>query len=134
MEDKKMRGKVFLAIAAVLFMLSPAEAGYDGGIGFTAGRLGSIVGLVVGLTSVVIGWLALRSANYNRPGKQKSILALTVGLIAIVLSGVHLARATGDFGTGSGRLGAIVALVVGLIGMVLGGLALARFSRKNYKT
>ncbi len=134
MKGKSMRRNVFLAMATIVFGVSPAEAAYAGGIGITAGRLESIVGLVVGLTSVVIGWLALRSANYNRPGKQKSILALTAGLIAIVLSAVHLARATGDFGTGSGRLGAIVALMVGLIGMVLGGLALARFSRKNYRT
>jgi hypothetical protein len=56
-------------------------------------------------------------------------VALLAGLIGVVLSGLHLATATGAIGTGSGKLGAIVALVVGLIGMTLGGLAIARAPR-----
>ena len=56
-------------------------------------------------------------------------MALVLGLIGMVLGGLHLAAATGGIGTGSGRAGAIVALVLGLIGMVLGGLALARSRR-----
>jgi hypothetical protein len=47
----------------------------------------------------------------------------------MVLSGLHLATATGAIGTGSGKLGSIVALVVGLIGVALGGLAIARARR-----
>jgi hypothetical protein len=90
-------------------------------VGITSGRLGAIAAAVVGLISVIIGWLAV--ARSNRRG---AIVALVVGLIGIILSGVHLARFTGAIGTGSGRLGAIVALAVGLIGMVLGGLAMAR--------
>lgn len=53
-------------------------------------------------------------------------MALVAGLIGVVLSGLHLATATGAIGTGSGSSGAIV---VGLIGMALGGLALARARR-----
>jgi hypothetical protein len=53
-------------------------------------------------------------------------VALVLGLIGMVLAGLHLATSTGGIGTGNGRGGAIVALVLGLIGMVLGGLALAR--------
>jgi hypothetical protein len=92
--------------------------------GITPGRAAAILPAVMGLVSVVIGWLALA-----RSGRLKAIAALVVGLIGIVLSGLHLARATGGIGTGSGRLGAIVALVLGLTGMVLGGLALVRSRR-----
>jgi FtsH-binding integral membrane protein len=101
------------------------------GIGTTPGRLASIAAGVVGLISVVIGWLALaRSASRINSGRLMSIVALTVGLVGVILSGLHLIRSAGNaFGTGSGRLGAIVALVIGLVGMVLGGRALAR-SRK----
>ena len=98
--------------------------------GITPGRAAIILPGVLGLISVVIGWLALaRSANRVGSLRVKAIVALTLGLIDIILSGLHLARATGDIGTGSGRLGGIVALVLGLIGIVLGGLALARSRR-----
>jgi hypothetical protein len=96
--------------------------------GITSGRAAALVPAVLGLLSVGIGWwtLARRSSLVRRLG----ILSLVLGLTSMVLSGMHLARATGAIGTGSGRLGAIVALVLGLIGTVLGWLALAR-SRRN---
>jgi len=98
--------------------------------GITSGRAAALLPAMVGLISVIVGWLALaRSACRIRSGRFKAIVALVMGLIGIVLSGLHLVRASGGIGTGSGRLGATVALVVGLIGMVLGGLALARFRR-----
>ena len=82
----------------------------------------------VSLISLIIGGLALaRAAGRIGIGNARigGILALVVGAIGLVLSGVHLAGSTG-FGTGGGRAGAIVALVLGLIGMILGGIALAR--------
>ena len=98
--------------------------------GITPGRAAALLPAVMGLISVVIGWLALaRSAGRTGSGRLKAIIALVLGLTGIVLSGLHLARATGAIGTGSGRLGAIVAMVLGLIGVVLGGLALARSRR-----
>lgn len=98
--------------------------------GLTPGRAAAILPAVMGLISFVIGWLALAcSANQIGSGRLKAIVALVVGLTGVILSGLHLTRATGAIGTGSGRLGAIVALVLGLIGMVLGGLALARSRR-----
>jgi hypothetical protein len=55
-------------------------------------------------------------------------LALALGLIAIVLSIVHLTTSAGAvFGSGSGKAGAIFGVVLGFIGMILGGMAL----RKN---
>ncbi|MBD0378688.1 DUF6223 family protein [Paenibacillus sedimenti] len=63
------------------------------------------------------------------PGRLRTIVAAVVGLIGIVLAGLHLVNTTGGFGTGNGRAGAIVAIVVGLIGLVLAGLSLARSRR-----
>ncbi|HKO81480.1 MAG TPA: DUF6223 family protein [Chitinophagaceae bacterium] len=98
--------------------------------GITPARAAALIPAVMGLISVVIGRLALiRSARRISSGRIMGITALTMGLIGIVLSVQHLARATGGIGTGSGRLGAIVALVLALIGIVLGGLALARSRR-----
>jgi hypothetical protein len=95
--------------------------------GITPGRAATILPALMGLSSVVIGWLALsRSADRMGSRRFKAIVALILGLIGMILSGLHLVRATGDIGTGSGRLGAIVSLVLGLIGMILGGLALIR--------
>jgi len=120
MQFRMRIGMLFMAGVCVLGA-TPASAAVRG---ITSGRLGAIGALVVGLISVVIGWLAVA-----RSGRRGAIVALAVGLIGIVLSGLHLARATGAIGTGSGRLGAIVALVMGLIGMVLGVSALARSRR-----
>jgi hypothetical protein len=89
--------------------------------GITLGRAQSLVGLAVGLISVVVGMLA--GARRGR-----AIVALVLALIGIAFSGLHVATA-GPIGTGSGRLGAIVALAVALIGAVLGGRVLARANR-----
>ena len=98
-------------------------------VDLTAGRARSMVAVVVGLISLVIGGLALsRSAGRMGNGRTAAILALVLGLIGVVLSGVHLGSA-GGFGTGGGRAGAIVALVLALIGMSLGGLAVTRSHR-----
>ena len=69
---------------------------------------------------------AMARARSVRAG---AIGALLLGLIGMILSVVHLSTFTGGFGTGSGRAGAIVALVLGLIGISLGGLALGRSRR-----
>ena len=98
--------------------------------GITPGRIAALLAGLVGLISVGIGWWALvRSARHINSGRIMAMVALVVGLTGMLLSGLHLARATGDFGTGSGRAGTIVGLVVGAIGMVLGGRALARSRR-----
>ncbi len=101
--------------------------------GITAGRAQSLVILAVGLTSVVLGGLSLsRSARRVSGGTHSrlAVVALVVGMVAAVASGVRLANA-GPVGTGSGRLGAMVALAVGLVGAVMGWLALARSRRTN---
>jgi hypothetical protein len=97
--------------------------------GMTAGRAAAMLPIVVGLMSVIIGGLALRSAGSVGSGKWKAVVTLAVALVGIVLSVLHIARSSGAIGTGSGKLGAIVALVLGVIGAVLGWMALARSKR-----
>lgn len=98
--------------------------------GITPGRAEALVPAVIALIGIIIGFMALARVKRNNPlGRPMAIIALGLGLISIVLSGLHLARATGAIGTGSGRLGAIVALVLGVIGAVVGWLALARLRR-----
>ena len=103
-----------------------AGEGNPAGYGLTPGRLEANIAAAVGLISVVIGGLALA-----RSGKGRTV-AMVIGLIAMILSVVHLSRSTGGFGTGGGRAGAIVALVLGLIGTILGGLAIARSRRSRH--
>jgi len=55
------------------------------------------------------------------------MIAGSLGLICIVLAGIHIANTTGGFGTGGGKAGAIVAIVLGLIATILSGIALTRF-------
>ena len=113
----------FLAVAVNLSSAYPGLAP-----DLTAGRTRALVGAVIGLTSLIIGGLALARSAKNS-GRTLGIVALILGLIGVVLSVVHLGASTGGFGTGSGRAGAIVGLVLGLIGVNLGGLALARSRR-----
>lgn len=96
----------------------------------TAGRLTSIAIGILGLISLVIGRQALARSNASmRPRRPKAIATLIIGLTVVALSVLHLSLSTGDFGTGSGKLGAIVAMLVGLIGSALGCMALVRSRR-----
>lgn len=94
--------------------------------GLTAGRAKSLVGTAAGLISLIFGWRTKgRSARGSGSGRTGAVVALSLGLIAIVLSILHLSVSAGAaFGTGSGKAGAIVALLLGLVGTTLGGLAL----------
>jgi hypothetical protein len=93
--------------------------------GLTPGRVAAIIPGIIGLVSVVIGWMALARAATGT-GRTKAIVALVLAITCVLLSGWHLARTTGGFGTGSGRAGAIVAMVIGLTGLILGSRALMR--------
>jgi hypothetical protein len=97
--------------------------------GITPGRAAAMLPMVVGLISVIIGGLSLRSANRSGLGKRGAMVAFFVGLIGIVLSVLHIVRSTSGIGTGSGKLGAIIALVLAMIGIVLCGMALTRLKR-----
>jgi hypothetical protein len=91
--------------------------------GVTSGRAQALAALALGLISVVVGVIALRSAK-----RRAAIVALVAGIVGVVLGAVRIAS-SGAIGTGSGRLGAIVALVVALAGALLGAVALTRARR-----
>jgi hypothetical protein len=123
-----------LLSAEALPLVNPVEQNEDKPIGqenstyvegITSARARSLVGGVVGLTSVIIGWRARwRSARKTKASPGWSMSALVLGLTAMILSIVHLAANTGDFGTGGGKAGAIVALLLGMTGVLLNGFAL----------
>lgn len=94
--------------------------------GMTAGRANSLVGTVTGLISLIMGWRAkVRSKGGTDRARTGAIMALTLGLIGIVLSIVHLSTSyDAALGSGSGKAGAFVGLVLGFIGMSLSGRAL----------
>jgi len=92
-------------------------------VGVTAGRAQSLLGLAVGLISVVVGALA-------RGRRGPATVALAAGLMGVVWSGVRVAN-SGPIGSGGGRLGAMVAFAVAVIGAFLGARALARARRAS---
>jgi hypothetical protein len=93
--------------------------------GLTSARARSLVGGVIALISVIIGWrVKSRSSFLTGSGRSWAIAALAFGLIAMILSVVHLAGNTGGFGTGGGKAGAIIALILGLTGAVINWIAL----------
>jgi hypothetical protein len=100
--------------------------------GVTPGRAAAMLPLVIGLASLITGGLSLRYAKRSGSGKRGAIIAQLIALLGIILSILHLVRASGGFGTGSGKLGAIVALVLSIIGIILGRKAQTR-SRRNSK-
>jgi hypothetical protein len=93
--------------------------------GITAARAKSLVGVALGLISLIIG---LRVKSRSSVGKSNTrswaIIALLLGMVAVVLSIIHLANVNGGFGTGGGKAGAIVALILGIIGASLNVMAL----------
>jgi peptidoglycan/LPS O-acetylase OafA/YrhL len=123
-------GFIFLVTGNVFAQSAPD--GTSTVYGITAGRTRSLVGGLIALISVILGWRAKATIARNNNNKQtQAIIALSLGVIAIVLSVIHLSNTAGAvFGSGSGKAGAIVALVLALMGVTLSGLALRR-KREN---
>lgn len=97
------------------------------------GRIGAIAAALLGLISIVIGGLVIRSIRRNATGngRSRAIIALTTALIGMVIGGVVVATSDNGIGTGTGRGGAYFALILGLLGIVLAGLVLARARRSG---
>ncbi|MEN3535545.1 DUF6223 family protein [Microbispora sp. ZYX-F-249] len=115
--------------SAALLLVQPAGVG---AYAMTAGRLWSLVAIVLGLAGVVVGGLALaRSAGRIGIGDARSgaVVALVAALACTVIGGLVVAAAEGGPGTGYGIVGGWVALVVGPAGVVVGWLALTRARR-----
>ncbi|GAA2628682.1 DUF6223 family protein [Actinomadura fulvescens] len=97
----------------------------------TANRTTASIAALIGLAGLVIGGLALaRSSN----AQKRTVIALSAGVISIVLGGLVVATADGGLGTGNGLGGGIVAMAVGVLDLVVGGLALTRSRRSAVKT
>lgn len=94
--------------------------------GLGTGRTIPTVAAAVGLAGVAIAALALA-----RPGMRPvgAPVGIVLGLISLLVGGLHAAYAAGGLGTGNGLAGAVVAVALGLIGIILGGLAFARSHR-----
>jgi hypothetical protein len=95
--------------------------------GMTSGRAATILPMLLGLISIILVFTTRYNVNTKR---NKALIAIVAGLISIVLAGIHLAQASGAFGTGSGKLGAIVALVLAGIGIGFGIVILSRNNKK----
>jgi xanthosine utilization system XapX-like protein len=111
-------------------MLVPAVALAAGG-GIGSGRLLPSAAAAVGLTGIILGRQVLRQNRQAANGKTRALVATVLGLISLMIGGLHAANAAGGFGTGNGLAGAIVAILLGLIGTILGGAALARIKSAN---
>ncbi len=119
-------------VHAVLVAAHVSEPAATTVYGLTPRRLWATTVVVLALSGVVIGGLALgRPASRfgTASGRLGAIAALVAGPIAVVNGGLVLAIATGGPGTGNGVVGGAMALVLGLMGTAFGGLALARSRR-----
>ena len=122
--------RVALVAAALLGGIGFATtADAQGVIRIGSGRLLPTLAAMVGLIGVFVGRLALARSRRTGNGLARAIVATVLGMISLVIGGLHATYSAGGFGTGNGLAGAIVAIVLGLVGMVLGGLALARSRR-----
>jgi hypothetical protein len=121
-----------LALASCTAAHASVQPGAPGIDALSSGRIAAIVAALAGLTSAVIGGLALTRAARRVPvGRRRASAAIVMGLLGTALGGLVVATAAGGVGTGNGVGGAVVAMVVGLLGVVLGGLALARSRRTS---
>ena len=121
-------------VHAVLLAAHVSEPAATTVYGLTPRRLWATTVVVLALTGVIIGGLALaRPASRfgTDSGRLGAIVALAAGLMAVVNGGLNLAIANGGPGTGNGVVGGAVAVVLGLTALVLGGMALARCRRMS---
>jgi O-antigen ligase len=102
-----------------------SEGTYTYVSGITSARAKSLIGAVIGLSSVIIGWRLKARAKAKQNGSSVwPIAGLVLGFVAIILSIIHLTGTKGGFGTGGGKAGAIVAIVLGISGAVLSAIPL----------
>lgn len=109
------------------------EQGYTYVKGITSGRARSLIGGLIGLTSLIIGW-----QSKIRSSQIEAKIAITLGFLAILLDIMHLSTVAGSvFGFGSGKAGSLVALPLAITGTILGWLTLkniANLSEKNQES
>lgn len=131
-----MVGKLKARAAARAWALALAACGTahaaglaDAPRGLSAGRLGALTALVLGLAGVVIAGRAMRRAASHGDGGgrlRSATTAMLAGLTSTALGGLVVATADGGVGTGGGVGGAVLAMVLGMLAVTLGGVARAR--------
>jgi len=88
---------------------------------------GIVTGLVIGFCNTFIAILADPPAGAMTSGRARSLVAVAVGLISLIVGVVARVRARRSSDR-NGRAGATVALVAGLIGIVLSVVHLATYT------
>jgi hypothetical protein len=100
--------------------------------GYTAERLSATVAGAIGLIGAVIAASALVRAtrrahlDISRGAKQRPVVAIALGMVAVVAGAAIALSADGGLGTGNGIGGAVVAIALGLIAVTLGTVTLLR--------
>ena len=127
----RRRGVIFLcalALAGCTAAHASAQPAAARVYTMSSGRLWAAVGMLVGLTGLVIGARALaRSRDRSLANARLGpVVAVVAGLIGSALGATVVTTSVAGVGTGNGRGGAVLAIVIGLIAMVLGARALAR--------
>ena len=101
--------------------------------GSTPKRVWATVATFLAIGGVGLGVISVCSKNLGlHKKKMKAILAIVLGLIAVISGIINLAVATGGPGSGNGVVGAALAIVLGFLSLALGSFALAGF-RKSTK-
>jgi Family of unknown function (DUF6223) len=131
-----VRFAIFFATILVSNFATAQVTSENVGSKLTSGRIESLLILIVGIASVVIGWRAMKRSTVGLAAsnwKKRAVVSLILGLTGIIFSGIHLTKTSGGFGTGGGKAGAIVAIIVASTGIVLAVRTLYRI-RNNSKT
>jgi len=92
--------------------------------GSTPRRLWATAAMILALAGVAMGGLSLRRSlgNTDKVRQRNSIIALILGLGAIMSGGLNLAMASGGPGSGNGVVGGAIAIVLGILAIVLAGI------------
>lgn len=98
----------------------------------SAGRVGALVAVGLGVVGAVAAGLALSrpgSRLGTRTGPLGALSALGSGLIGVLVAGLVVLTSDAGIGTGNGRAGAYLGLLAGLAALGLGAIALVRARR-----
>jgi len=92
--------------------------------GSTPRRVWATAAMILALAGVTMGGLSLRRSlsNTDKVKQRNSIIALILGVSAIMSGGLNLAMANGGPGSGNGVVGGAIAIVLGILAIALGGI------------
>jgi hypothetical protein len=94
-----------------------------------SGRLVPSVAAIIGLIGAAVGGVALVRSRRVSTRPAGGSVAISFGIVALVIGGLHASKSAGSIGTGNGLAGAYAAMGLGLASMTLGMLTHARIKR-----